>query len=163
MSPPTPPDFHTPVGDLKGGDIYLCTITEDSREEAKTGQGQCLFCGHWYRYRPSIVRMHLDKLTGKASSGKVRDVKACEPVAFYMDRHKQILDEVRRREGEKQLAENNRLEAEHLRGRSGVDHRAGGSRPRSGEDDGSGTIVLDSDEDATHTTRIRVIKFAKLS
>jgi hypothetical protein len=147
MSPPTPADFETPVRDLEGGDIFLSTITEDSREEAKGGKGECLYCGLWYRYRPSMVQMHLDKQLGKASSGRTRAVKACEPGAFYMDRHKQILDEVRRREGEKQQAERCRVESDHVRGRSGVDQRAGGSRPRPGGDDGSGTIVLDSDEE----------------
>jgi hypothetical protein len=56
MSPPTPADFETPVRDLKGSDIFLSTITEGSREEAKSGRGQCLFCGTWYRYRPGTPK-----------------------------------------------------------------------------------------------------------
>lgn len=113
-------DYHTPVKDLEGDLLQFSTLEKTSRNRSEwtlTGAGSkqcCLFCGRFYRYRPAIAAQHLD------SAVKPREVAACSPTVQHMERHKQIVAELRERADEKRAARKRKAEEDAAReGRDG--------------------------------------------
>jgi hypothetical protein len=80
-----------PIAELTGSALAWSTIVEvDGRKKTSTKK-ECAFCGKVYSGGPAVIGQHMDAQLGP------RNVTACKPKADFVERHKQVLAELRRR------------------------------------------------------------------
>ena len=86
-------DSQLPVGALDGTRLEWSTIEAEHR--GSTTRKPCDLCGHEYTGGPKHIRTHLDK------SLKPRDVQVCKPRVNKVQRHNQVVAELRKRKQER--------------------------------------------------------------
>jgi hypothetical protein len=119
-------DYYTPVTEMETNHILKSTLTGESRQE-KGDSKTCLFCGFNYYFRSIRSRDHL----GLGSVSK--KVQECKPSAEHIERHAQVVTEVKRRD------EHEKIQAREMTQRSlesgqpddVIDVEKFGKRPRS--------------------------------
>ena len=143
-----PEDYHTLVVDLDGGDLQFSTLVESSRNRADWTAATkqcCLFCGKWYKYRPSLAEVHLDAGLTLDSVGTARKVTACQPTVQHTDRHAEVLAELRRR---RQIKDEERKAAEKRNVEGGAASSSGKERD---------PIVIGGGADPTQSSLVPVV------
>ena len=80
-----------PIDELEGSALEWSTIEEMAGRAKTVRAKRCLFCGHTYLGGPLNIRQHLDRLLPH------RNVRACKPIAQWVDRHAAVLQELRLR------------------------------------------------------------------
>ena len=97
MSSPWPEDYYTPVAEMDTNHILKSTLTGESRQQ-KGDSRTCSFCGFSYFFRPIRARYHL----GLGSVSK--KVQKCKPSAEHIERHAEVVKEVKRRDEHEKMA-----------------------------------------------------------
>jgi hypothetical protein len=85
------PLVYTPVAEMYTNHILKSMLTGESRQQ-KGDSRTCLFCGFSYFFSPIRVRYHL----GLGSVSK--KVQKCKPSAEHIERHAEVVKEVKRRD-----------------------------------------------------------------
>jgi hypothetical protein len=76
--------------------ILKSTLTGESRQQ-KGDSRTCLFCGFSYFFRPIRALYHL-------GLGIVSKVQECKPSAEHIERHAEVVKEVKRRDEHEKMA-----------------------------------------------------------
>ena len=97
MSSSRPEDYYTPVAEMDTNHILKSTLTGESRQQ-KGDSRTCLLCGFSYFFRPIRARYHL----GLGSVSK--KVQKCKPSAEHIERHAEVVMEVKRRDEHEKMA-----------------------------------------------------------
>jgi len=85
-----------PLGDLTApGALAWSTIEAEAGKAKNTGKKACAFCRKVYTQGPNVISLHLDARL------KPRSILACQPEARWVQRHTEVVAEIRKQNSER--------------------------------------------------------------
>ena len=102
-----PQDYYKPVSEMKDKELWMSTLTEDSRPKSFGDNKICLLCGFQYYFRPSRFKEHLG-----VTCAPVKMVQKCKPLPQHVKRYTHIVEDLQQRQ----------LHARHKTNRQGREH-----------------------------------------
>lgn len=143
--------YDVPAKDLNDEDLLNSTIRHEDLQRKETWGSlnpACAFCGYKYRFRKFNVMCHVDAKLGKGTTGKARQVSACQPAFSHNARMQEVLGELRARA---KALETHRQ-----------DELAAKKRRREGDGSAGDPMVLDSSPPSLQNTLMPKISMEQL-
>ncbi len=84
-----PQDYYKPVSEMKDKELWMISLTEDSRPKSFRDNKICLLFRFQYYFRPSHFKEHFGVMCAP-----VKMVKKCKPLTQHVERYTTIVEDL---------------------------------------------------------------------